>query len=183
MGQKIIQGLECKTTPASLTLGWIVLKMRWRIDYWQGRYRVIPECEWWNCFWRAGHMMLPRCLPSIAALQASHHTKLWVFMPRNVMIAAPTPYASIAIIGPLITGLFMRMQPIKWMGLPYALEDLDYLARKDLKTTALLSEFCIEINQRLGNKSKMAQSHIGLPPETWLNNIDTANRSTLCSMR
>jgi hypothetical protein len=74
------------------------------------------------------------------------------------------------------------MQPIKWMGLPYALEDLDYLARKDLKTTALLSEFCIEINQRLGNKSKMAQSHIGLLPEAWLNNIDAANRSTTCGM-
>jgi hypothetical protein len=146
MRQKVIQGFECKTSPASLTPWWIVLKMRWRIDYWQGRYRVIPECEWWNCFWRTSHLALPRCLPSIAALQASHYTKLWVFMPRNVMIAAPTSYASIAIIGPLITGLFMRMQPSKRMVLPDFIENLDYFAGEHLKTTALLSEFCIEVN-------------------------------------
>jgi hypothetical protein len=76
MRQKVIQGFECKISSASLTPWWIVLKMRWRIDYWQGRYRVIPECEWWNCFWRTSHLALPRCLPSIAALQASHYTKL-----------------------------------------------------------------------------------------------------------
>jgi len=146
MRQKVIQGFECKISSASLTPWWIVLKMRWRIDYWQGRYRVIPECEWWNCFWRTSHLALPRCLPSIAALQASHYTKLWVFMPRNVMIAAPTPYASIAIIGPLITGLFMRMQSSKRMVLPDFIEDLDYFTGEHLKTTAPLSEFCIKVN-------------------------------------
>jgi hypothetical protein len=62
------------------------------------------------------------------------------------MIATPTPYASIAIISPLITGLFMRMQSSKRMVLPDFIEDLDYFAGEHLKTTTLLSEFCIEVN-------------------------------------
>jgi hypothetical protein len=43
MRQKVIQGFEGKATTASLTLRWIVLKVRWRVDYGQRRYRVIPE--------------------------------------------------------------------------------------------------------------------------------------------
>jgi len=122
------------------------------------------------------HAPLPVAGPFIPACQRPDHAKLRDLVQGNARLAAGAAHGPVALMGPVIAGLFVGVDGGQAQLIMQPAQRLDRIALEHPKPQPALGKRRIQLDQALANERPVALGRIGLAPVAGLDDRHRQHR-------